>query len=305
MSTKLETAKSLLSPPGDTIQEHLDFIGMSQAELADRMGRPKEKINDIIKGREPVTTATAFQLEKVLGISAGFWLSREAVYRKELYVLEQNEQFEKEKGWLVAFPVKAMMKLGWIPESDEKHLVMDSLLKFFSVASMTEWERIYIQEEVSVAFRISLAHTKSPYAISAWLRKGELQAAEINISSFDKIKFREALSRISQPAFLNSDDYVKKLQAVCARCGVSVVFTPNLPKAPISGAARWFHNRPIIQLSGNFKNRKHFWFTFFHEAAHIMLHGKKSIFLEDAEGTELDRIKEEEANSFAAGFFQP
>lgn len=76
--------------------------------------------------------------------------------------------------------------------------------------------------------------------------------------------------------------------------------TPNLPKAPISGATRWFHNKPIIQLSGRFKTNNHFWFTFFHEAAHIILHGKKDIFLENVEGTEVDQTKEEEANAFAA-----
>ena len=64
MATTLEIAKSLLSPPGDTIQEHIDFIGMSQVELSERMGRPKEKINDIIKGREPITTATALLTSK-------------------------------------------------------------------------------------------------------------------------------------------------------------------------------------------------------------------------------------------------
>jgi Zn-dependent peptidase ImmA (M78 family) len=78
------------------------------------------------------------------------------------------------------------------------------------------------------------------------------------------------------------------------------VYTQNLPKAPISGAARWFHNKPIIQLSGRFKTNDHFWFTFFHEAAHIILHGKKDIFLENVEGTEINKEKEEEANAFAA-----
>jgi HTH-type transcriptional regulator / antitoxin HigA len=106
MATTLEIAKSLLSPPGDTIQEHIDFIGMSQAELAERMGRPKEKINDIIKGREPITTATAFQLDKVLGIPAGFWINRENTYRKELYELQQKEALESQKDWLAAFPIK-------------------------------------------------------------------------------------------------------------------------------------------------------------------------------------------------------
>jgi addiction module HigA family antidote len=179
MRTTLDIAKSLLSPPGDTIQEHIDFMGMSQAELAERMGRPKEKINDIIKGREPISTATAFQLEKVLGIPAGFWLNREKTYRTELYELQHQEELAKEKDWLAAFPVNEMRKLGWLPDTKEKHSLVDSLLKFFSVASAEEWQRIYVDEEVSVAFRVSLAHTQSPHSISAWLRKGELQAKEI------------------------------------------------------------------------------------------------------------------------------
>jgi len=135
MVTTLEIAKSLLSPPGDTIQEHIDFICMSQVELAERMGRPKEKINDIIKGREPITTATAFQLEKVLGIPASFWINREKTYRKELYALQQQEEIEKEMDWLSAFPVNEMRIFGWLPDTREKHILADSMLKFFGVAS--------------------------------------------------------------------------------------------------------------------------------------------------------------------------
>jgi HTH-type transcriptional regulator / antitoxin HigA len=305
MATTIEIAKSLLSPPGDTIQEHIDFIGMSQAELAERMGRPKEKINDIIKGREPITTATAFQLEKVLGIPASFWLNREKTFRKELYELQQQEELEKEKDWLVEFPINEMRKFGWLPNTREKHVLVDSLLKFFSVASTDEWARIYMGHEVSVSFRVSLAHTQKPHSISAWLRKGELQAKEIEIAAFDKKKFKDALAEIKELAFLMPDDFSKQLQNICAKCGVAVVFTPNLPKAPISGATRWFHNKPIIQLSGRFKTNDHFWFTFFHEAAHIILHGKKDIFLENVEGTEIDKEKEEEANAFAAKVLLP
>jgi HTH-type transcriptional regulator/antitoxin HigA len=302
MATILEIAKSLLSPPGDTIQEHIDHIGMSQAELAERMGRPKEKINDIIKGREPVTTSTAFQLEKVLGIPASFWLNREKTYRKELYELQQQEVHEKEKDWLSGFPIHIMRKFGWLPNTNEKHVLVDSMLKFFGLASPSEWEYIYVKAKVSVAFRVSLAHTQSPHAISAWLRRGEIQAKEIEIAEFDKKKFKDALTEIKELAFLMPDDFIYQLQSICARCGVALVFTQNLPKAPISGATRWFLSKPLIQLSGRFKTNDHFWFTFFHEAAHIILHGKKDIFLENVEGTEIDQGKEEEANTFAAKF---
>jgi addiction module HigA family antidote len=300
MTSTLEIAKSLLSPPGDTIQEHLDYIGMSQAELAERMGRPKEKINDVIKGREPITPATAFQLEKVIGIPASFWLNREKTYRTELYELQQQEELEKQIDWLSAFPVNEMKKYGCLPETNEKHILVDSLLKFFCVASPEEWKKIYVEAEVSVAVRVSLAHTQSPHAISAWLRMGEIQAKELEIAEFDKKKFKDTLNDLKELAYVMPEDFIKQLQTRCANCGVAVVFTRNLPKAPISGATRWFHNKPIIQLSGRFKTNDHFWFTFFHEAAHILLHGKKDIFLENVEGTAMDQEKEKEANTFAA-----
>lgn len=299
MTTAIERARSLLSPPGDTIQEHIDFIGMSQAELAERMGRPKEKINDIIKGREPVTIATAFQLENVLGIPASFWLNREKAYRKELYELQQQEEYHRDKEWLRCFPINELQKMGWLPETKEKHLLVNGLLKFFGVASKDEWERIYIDKEVSVAFRVSLARTKSPHAISAWLRMGELQVAEMKLLVFDKKRFRDVLPDIRELAYVMPEGYEKKLQNICSKCGVAVVFTPRLSKAPILGAVRWFRTNPMVQLSGDFKTDDHLWHTFFHEAAHIILHGKKDIFLENVDGTEQDRDKEEEANIFA------
>jgi Zn-dependent peptidase ImmA (M78 family) len=214
--------------------------------------------------------------------------------------LQQQEELEKEKDWLGAFPINVMRKYGWLPNTKEKHVLVDSLLKFFCVASTDEWERIYVDEEVSVAFRVSLAHTQSPHAISAWLRKGEIQSKEIEIAEFDKKKFKDALADLKELAISIPGDFTQQLQNICAKCGVAVVFTQNLPKAPISGATRWFHNKPIIQLSDRFRTNDHFWFTFFHEAAHIILHGKKDIFLENVEGTVIDQVKEEEANVFAA-----
>lgn len=302
MRDKIEVLKAILSPPGDTIQETIDAIGMSQIELAERMGRPKEKVNDIIKGREPITTATAFQLEKVLGIPASFWMNREKEYRKSLFELEEQAELEKQKDWMEEFPVKEMKKFGWLPDTSEKYILVNALLSFFSVASTNEWERIYIKNEVSAAFRISLANTSNPYSIAAWLRMGELEAKKLHLVEYDKRKFKDVLPGIKELAFESPKDFPDKLQKICASCGVAVIYTPNLPKAPISGAARWFHNTPLIQLSGRYKTDDHFWFTFFHEAGHIIEHGKKDVFLEEVQGTVIDKGKEEEANKFATSW---
>ena len=300
MATDIELAKSLLSPPGDTLQEHLDFIGMKQNELAERMGRPKEKVNDIIKGREPITTDTAYQLEKVLDIPASFWMSRENEYRQELYELEQQEALENQKEWAARFPLLNLKKMGFLPDIRSRARLVEPLLKFFGVASPEEWNRIYVDKEVSVAFRVSLAHTQNPEALSAWLRIGELEAKKMNLPDFDKKRFRASLETIKELAYEMPKGFETQLKQICAKAGVALVYTPNLPKAPISGATRWHQNVPIIQLSGRHKTDDHFWFTFFHEAGHILLHGKKDIFLEDLKGAESDQKKEAEADKFAA-----
>lgn len=299
MNDLLQLERELLSPPGDTIQESLDEMGMSQAELAERIGRPKEKINDIIKGREPITTPTAHKLEKALGVSASFWLNRETEYRRQLYEIEQKEFLQTCVDWLKGFPVLAMKKLGWLPDVKEKPVLADRLLSFFSVASPREWATIYVKQEISVAFRISLVNTQNPEAISAWLRMGELTAKELKLQEYDKAKFRNCLAEIKELAYRQPAGFADKLQAICGGCGVAVVYVSTLPKAPISGATRWFRGRPLIQLSGMYKTNDHFWFTFFHEAGHILLHGKKDVFLEDVKGTEENQLKEEEANEFA------
>ena len=176
MTDEIQIKKELLSPPGDTIQETLDEINMSQAELAERIGRPKEKVNDLIKGRERITTDTAYRLETVFGIPASFWINRENEYRKKLFDIEQQEFFEKCIKWLKGFPVNEMKKYGYLPNIKDKKKLVSELLKFFGVATPEQWNQIYVSKEVAVSFRISLADTKSPEATSAWLRMGDKQA---------------------------------------------------------------------------------------------------------------------------------
>lgn len=304
MSVNYKIKEQLLSPPGDTIQETIDHIGMNQNELAERLGKNIKNVNQIIKGKEPITYDTAIALEQVLDIPADFWLERERNYRQELAEIAFEKELVKCKEWLKSFPIAAMKKLSWIPNESDPILVMKSLLKFFGVASPEQWNHIYLRNKEAVAFRISLASTSEPEAISTWIRKGELDAKSLNLNSFDKNKFRNVLQEIKLLSYHHPIDFKEKLQSLCASVGLALVYTPNIPKATISGAARWIFDLsvPLIQLSGRYKTNDHFWFTFFHEAAHILLHGKKDIFLEDVEGIKPNTEKENEADKFASHF---
>ena len=68
-------------PPGATLAEELEARKLSQSELARRMGRPVQAVNEIVKGKKAITGETALQLEEVLGVSADFWMRLEADYQ--------------------------------------------------------------------------------------------------------------------------------------------------------------------------------------------------------------------------------
>ncbi len=70
------------------------------------------------------------------------------------------------------------------------------MLAFFGFSNHTAWEDYYFKQQLKVAFRISLAQTKEPYAISAWLRKGELQAGKLQANDYSEKKFKEALPEL-------------------------------------------------------------------------------------------------------------
>ncbi len=275
--------QAILSPPGDTLLEHIDFLGMSQAELAERMGRPKEKINDIVKGREPISIATAVQLEMVLGIPAGFWINRERAYRQALYEWGLQQEYRRCEAWMRLFPVQIMQEWGWMPEVSTVEAQVEGLLKFFGVASPKEWKRLYLGAEGAAGHRISLILTSNPESLSVWLRQGERQALERPIAPFDKREFRKVLLTYKKRLGATRKD-IAQLQSVCAQQGVALVFTPNLPKAPIAKATRWFLNKPLIQLSESLQNSAHFGLAFAQQAAHLLLHGKKESFLEGLDG---------------------
>lgn len=89
-------------PPGETLQEIIDDLGMSQAELANRLERPKKLVNEIIQGKAAITPDTAIQLERVLGLKAQFWLNLEQNYREALARQKDRAFLAQHVEWLTS-----------------------------------------------------------------------------------------------------------------------------------------------------------------------------------------------------------
>lgn len=81
MATEKRAYSDLAIPPGEYLSEVLTVKGMTQAELARRIGRPTQAVNEIIKGSKAVTPANALQLERALGVPAHIWTELEGRYQ--------------------------------------------------------------------------------------------------------------------------------------------------------------------------------------------------------------------------------
>lgn len=287
-------------PPGDSLAEVLASLFMTQADLANRMGRPLKTINEIIKGKAAITADTALQLERVLGGTASFWINLERNYRDALARKKDQDRLKKQLKWLRQFPVRAMAKLGWIRAKGGLERLQE-LLRFFGVASPEQWRDLW--RRAGVAYRRSRIFESDPRAVAAWLRQGELQAQGIRCAPYEPKRFRKLLGKIRGLTLQSPDVFQPELVRRCAESGVAVVFIPELPRLRVSGAARWISARKaLIQLSLRYKTNDHLWFSFFHEAGHILLHGKRSVFIDDGKGSD---GKEAEANALAADLLVP
>jgi HTH-type transcriptional regulator / antitoxin HigA len=296
-SIQNEYVPKVVTFPGITLAEALQERGMSQAELAQRAGRPKKTINEIIRGQAAITPETAIQLERVLSIPASFWNTRQQLYDESLARKDALHQLQAYLDWPKRFPISNMMRNGWIPVSRSPVEKVESLLRFFQIASPDEWEQIWGERKLGVAFRESRSFKADQYALQAWIRRGEIEASAIDCGPYERNAFETALHEIRKLACDLPVGFDKRLVSICATCGVAVSFVPLVPGVHAWGATRWLKaDRAMIMLSLRGKFEDVFWFSFYHEAGHLLFHGKKEVFIEEDGSSKSTEI---EADVFA------
>lgn len=297
----IESNKNQFEPnyaisPGEILADELELRSMSQKELSKRTGITEKHLISILKAKASITPETAIKFERAIGMPADYWLNLESHYQEIKARLAEEEKLQAHLDWVKRVPFSEMAKLRWLPKRTSAKDKLVELLQFFGIASVDQWQEMW--PKVRVAYRQNKTHEVFPEAISAWLRQGEIEATKLECEPFDKAKFRSSLDAIRKLTDAEPRVFVPAMQQACAEAGVAVVFVPSIPKTGISGATRWINsNKAIIQLSLRYRTNDHFWFTFFHEAGHIFLHGKKELFLEYNNG--LDDEKEQEANHYS------
>jgi HTH-type transcriptional regulator/antitoxin HigA len=302
MATKYSFAPDYIIPPGETLKETLEAKGMSQTDLAVRTGMADKTVSQIINGLASISYEIAEKLEMATGVPASFWNRRELSYQEALTRAEEKQKLEAEIGWLKEIPVRELVDREFIEHKTDKACLVREVLKFFGVSSVEAWRNTWGRP--AVQFRGKTALDRHPGFVAAWLRMGEIQAEQIQTEAFDAGEFKRALLEARGLTREDASVWSVNIPKSCAAAGVAVVFTKEIPSASVSGATRWLtKDKALLQLSLKYKTDDQLWFTFFHEAGHILLHGKKQMFVEFGINDETE--EEREANEFSRNWLIP
>lgn len=291
-------------PPGFTIREMLDDRGMSQKELALRMGRPSQAINEIIQGKKAITASTADQLEAVLGLPQIYWLNRQASFEKTKARLAKEDSILADQSRLRAFPYLDLSARGFVPETRKLRERVINLRKFLNVASFGAMDG-HLKSSHLVA-RLAQTSILSLEKLAVWLRIGELQAEaeQWAPTTFRKKELRSALPDLRRLSLeIDFNVIISELRKIGERSGVVFLFVKEFKGFPTKGMTAWIRGNPYIMLTLHGKEFDQVWFTLFHEIGHVLLHEKR-IFVE-GKGLTQNNEQEAEANEFAADTLIP
>lgn len=297
--------------PGEALLDILEDAGMSQAELARRTGLSVKHVNQVCLGAAPISAETAVLISRATGVDARIWLRIESEHQAARGLEAEILRLEDQVDWLSNFPIRELKKRGWINAHKKGAEQLRELLDFFRVAAPKAWENVWA---TPTAYRVSQAFTPDMAALASWIRIGELRAESLRLNRYNRDAFRAALPAIRE--LTNSVDpaeWLPQLEQICASVGVALVIEKEIKGARVNGVVRWLPSgNPLIILSLRHRWADIFWFTFFHEAGHLLLHDRKRLTFVDSprsrsEGSEAtaNRLIEHEADEFASATLLP
>jgi HTH-type transcriptional regulator/antitoxin HigA len=289
----LESKSYIATPPGATIKEQLDDRGMTQKEFAKRMGMSEKHISKLVNGDVHLTPETAEKLERVLGVPARFWNKLEAIYQEKIAKVNSEKELEKEKEYAKKFPYNQMAEWGLVPKVKRWQDKIENLCKYFEVSCLSLLEN---RDLMPIACR-KLANTeKSMYILLTLAQYAKREARGIDVAPFHIAALKDKIKDIRALTLHKELDFQNELAAMLSSCGIALVYLPQLPGSFLHGITFYddASKKVVLGISLRGKYADRFWFSLFHEIAHILKgHIRQKNGVSEQDEREADRLAAE------------
>lgn len=289
----------LLIHPGETLSEVLEDRNMNQNELAMRTGVSRKHISQVINGKASITAEFAAKLEYVLNIDASFWMNLQSEYDLEKAACEDQRSISDAEVAIAeqlkdiwAYMVK---NLGFPYIRHYRDRVI-RLRRFLDVSNLTLIARL----QQNAIFRKAAHTTINPYVLFAWQKLCTMTVSDSqSTEKLDIDKLRQYLPKIKPLMFIDINDAINQLKKLFSECGISFTVIENFRGAPVQGyIERMNDGRLLLCLTIRGKRADIFWFSLFHEIAHILNEDFERGYVDyDFEVNERERLADEFAKN--------
>jgi HTH-type transcriptional regulator/antitoxin HigA len=286
-------------PPGEFIREELEERGWTQDDLAQIMGRPVRLVNELVNAKKQITPDTARGLAEAFGTDPLYWMNLDSAYRLS-NTKPVDDTVARRARLYDKFPVREMMKRGWVEASQNLDVVEHRVFQFYGIKSVSE------KPDFAHAAKATQYNERTPIQL-AWLFRAKQLSEAVKVASYDRRRLYEATKRLK--ALRIAAEEIRQIPAILAEVGVRFVIVEFLPGSKIDGAAFWLDDKsPVIALSIRFDRIDNFWFVLRHEIEHILNGDGFNVDVELSEQIESGKLLPKEeivANDAASDFCVP
>ena len=294
--------------PGTFVLEELEARGWSQTDLAYILDMKPQQLNPLLNGKANITPDLAAQLGDAFDMPADFFANLQQMY--DLGKAKPVDPGVKTRAsWLSVFPVRDMIRRGWIEET-EPGLLDLQMLRFFGKNRVEDIPFIGDGPIVAHAAKKSAYESTTPIQY-AWLHRVMKVAEQMEVPEYSEAKLRASI-RLIKAHLLDREDLIK-IPSIIMECGVRFVLVEALAGTKIDGVCVWNGYKPAIGMTLRLDRLDNFAFVLRHEIEHVLCeHGLANSFTpvdefnEDSFDESGDLPEEEQiANRAAAEFCIP
>lgn len=293
--------------PGAYLQEWAEESGLPQKAIADRLGRSRKFVNDLIHGRAKIDHALSLELGRVTPIPAEAWRRYEERFRADQARIRDEAQLAQHFNEIPA-EAAAYLRAKGFTRADKRssgRLVADYLdfHGFGTWAAYSDHVDRLSQGDFALAARKEGQGAEvHANAVQTWLRMGELhEAFELGRDlGFDNESLRAILPQVKARTSTPDPEMLGDVTELLASVGVIFLLVEPPKKFPLFGMTRWIDNRvPVIQQTGRRQTDGFITLTLFHEIGHILNDPRGEFHLEFKTEKQRNSTAETNANKFA------
>ena len=247
--------------PGSYIKEEMEERGWLQRDLAFILGCKEQIVNMILSGKRGISANMARALGEAFDVPAEFFANLQQAYDLS-QAKAPDPTIPTRRNMQSAFPVREMIRRGWIEPSDTA-LLESQLMRFFEVTDAND-----IPYLAHAAKKGRYEKRQIPAPQLAWLFRVRHIARSITVPAYSEQALKTAISNLE--SLLLAPEEARHVPRIMAECGIRYVIVERLPKAKIDGVCFWLDNSPVIGVSLQRDTIDNFWFVLRHEIEHVL-----------------------------------